>query len=326
MKQTRTMVISHNADIDGIGCAALLQMRYKIKDSDIFLIDYSIEALQGVEKAIKRMKPKDVDLFITDLAANDQKVGLFLSIIKTIKKGGGKVRWFDHHPWSEQAVKRITPECERIICGERNECATEITSRELGLEGKFVGRFTRICHYSDFNLKPKDSKSRSLIKTYAIGITKYNIDPRPSADKNLKALARTLAGGELSNPDIVHAAREFDRISKARIGEMKKELVPIGSKIAVGFARTLNSTNACYHIIKKSGRDIGIFVNLDAKRCNIRSVKSNINPLAASLGGGGHPHASGFSFDPKKYPVNTQKGRVLLLKRIERAAKSNGIL
>jgi uncharacterized protein len=321
----RTIVISHGADIDGVGCAALLKMKYGTKDSDIFLIDYSTEALQEVEKAIRKINPKDTDLFITDLSANDEKVGTFLSIIRRIKSGGGKVRWFDHHPWTANAEKAISKECEVIICGERDECASEITARQLKIKDKFVEEFRRICHASDFNITPPDRRARSLIKAYAIGITSYNIGSKRSAQVRLRALAKTLSSRKFTNGDLVASAREFDKISKVRIRAMKKALVPLGKKIAVGFAKSLQSTNACYWIIKTSGRDIGIFINLDAKRGNIRSKKSDISPLAMSLGGGGHPHASGFSFDGNKYRVNTKGGRALLLKHIEAAARSTGL-
>jgi oligoribonuclease NrnB/cAMP/cGMP phosphodiesterase (DHH superfamily) len=314
---TRTIAISHCADVDGIGCVALLRMKYEIKDRDVFLIDYTTEALVAVEKAIKKAKPKNTTLFISDLSSNNDKIPIFLSIIKTIKTGGGKVFWFDHHPWSEEATKKISKECEEIICGERDECATEITARQLKLKGKFVNEFVKICHASDFNLQPKDKRIMSLIKTYAIGIASYNTKPRSVSDKKLKMLAAALTSGKFTNKDIVAEARRFDQISKKRIKVMVKELSLIGDKIAVGFAKSLQSTNACYHITKTSGRDIGIFINLDANRGNVRSIKANINPLASALGGGGHPHASGFSFDPKKYDTSTKKGRLLLLDRID---------
>jgi oligoribonuclease NrnB/cAMP/cGMP phosphodiesterase (DHH superfamily) len=321
----RTIVISHNADIDGIGCAALFKMKYGTRDADIFLIDYSTEALWAVEKSIRRMKPKATDLFVTDLSANDEKVGLFLSIISVIKRGGGKVRWFDHHPWSVSSARKISKECETIICGERDECASEITARQLKMKGKFVSDFLKVCHASDFNLKPRDRRSQSLIKTYALGIARYNIGQKANELIKLKALANTISNGKMTNTDLVSAAREFEKVSKERISVMKKGLVPVGGNIAVGFAKSLQSTNACYHIIKASGKDIGIFINLDAKKGNIRSIKRDISPLAMSLGGGGHPHASGFSFDKKRYRVNTEKGRELILKRIEEAARETGV-
>ena len=321
----KTIVISHANDVDGVGCAALLKMQYGTRDSDIFLIDYSSDALKAVERAIRKARPKSASLFITDLSANDEKVGLFLSIIGTIRKGGGKVFWFDHHPWTKNAAKKISKKCDRIICGERDECASEITVRELKLKGRFVDAFKRICHYSDFNLKPRDRRTASLIKTYALGIASYNIMPKAAAQRRLKELAGTLSGGKLTNSDLVKEARKFELISRKRIRTMTKELSLIGGKIAVGFAKSLQSTNACYWIIRESGRDIGIFINLDAKKGNIRSVVSDISPLAAALGGGGHPHASGFSFDPKRYDVKTWRGRMLIMDRIEREAAKLGL-
>ncbi len=315
-----TMVISHCADIDGIGAAAMLLTKYRIRPADIFFIDYSDGALKKVEREIRKRKPRDTNLFITDLGANDSKITTFLSIIKTVKKGGGKIFWFDHHPWSRKAVKAISPECDTIICGERNECASDITIRQLKLRGKFVREFRRVCHISDLALPQRGRRTRRLIKTYAMGIASYNTKSSRESQRRLVALAKALAGGRFTNKDVVDEAREFNEISKRRIREMVKDLSLIGGKMAVGFSNSLQSTNACHHIMEKSGRDVGIFINLDAKRGNMRSKKSNITPLAQALGGGGHPHASGFSFDPRRYNVTTRKGRLLLLDRIDREA------
>ena len=316
----KTMLISHCADIDGVGCAALLKMRYEVPAGNIFLIDYSAEALLAVERSIGKARPKETNLFISDLSSNDNNVDIFLSIINTIKKGGGKVFWFDHHPWTKNAEKRISERCDKIICGERNECASEIMARQLKIKGRFLSRFLKICHDSDFNIQPKNKRAMSLIKTYAIGIASYNTMPKKISDKKLKDLAEALVNEKFTNRDLVQEARKFERISKKRISVMVKELCLIGDKMAVGFAESLQSSNACHSIMEASGRDIGIFINTTAKKGNIRSVKSNIMPLARALDGGGHPHASGFSFDPKRYNVMTEKGRLMLLDRIDEEA------
>lgn len=315
----RTISISHCADIDGIGSVAMLLTKYEIKSSDIFLIDYSDGAIKRVERAIRKGKPKDTNLFITDLNANDSKIGTFLSIIRTVKRGGGHVFWFDHHPWSKKAVGAIAPECDKIICGERNECATDITIRQLGLKSKFVKEFRRVCHISDLALPQRGRRTKQLIKTYAMGIASYNTRPESQSQRRLVALAKALASGRFTNGDVTAEARRFDEISRKRIREMVKDLSLVGDKIAVGFAKSLQSTNACYHIMGASGREIGIFINVDAKRGNLRSKKTNITNLAGAFGGGGHPCASGFSFG-NRYDVSTKKGRLKLLDKIDTAA------
>lgn len=316
----RVMSISHNADMDGIGAVAMLKMKYKISDRDIFLINYSREELADVEKAIRKAKPENTLLFITDLGVNADKVDLFLSIIKTIKRGGGKVYWLDHHMWPEEMAKKIEKECEKLVHDRKNECASEIVIKELGLKGKSVEKFRKICHASDFNLQPKDKRVMSIIIRYAMGIAAYNVKPKLTAQKKLKALARSLSEGSMANKDMERAAAAFTKLSNGRINGMVKDLALIGDKIAVGFARSLQSSNACYEIIKTSGRDVGIFINLDAHRGNIRSVVNNINPLARSMGGGGHPNASGFQFNPEKFDVATRTGRLKLLDYIDQKA------
>ena len=97
-------VMSHASDIDGVGSAALIRMRYGVPLKRIFFADYSTESLDYVDSKLKPLYGSGITLFITDLGTNESLVAEYRSIIDAVRKGGGRVIWFDHHPWPAQAV------------------------------------------------------------------------------------------------------------------------------------------------------------------------------------------------------------------------------
>ncbi len=53
--------------------------------------------------------------------------------------------------------------------------------------------------------------------------------------------------------------------------------------------------------MNKTGCDLGIYVNIVNGTAHLRSRKCDTTKLSMPLGGGGHPHASGFSVNMKKF-------------------------
>ncbi len=290
------VVMSHANDMDGIASAALIFRRFNVPPSNLFFSDYSAEALGYAKRRICKMRGIDA-LFITDLSLNDSFKPIYAEIIKTVKRLGGRVFWFDHHPWKDDDVKNIGGMCDVAIVGENKKyCATEITAAELGLNDKFARNLLRIVHISDFNLEPRDAHTRSLIGTYALGITYCNtLKSRAAIYKKLRHIVAVIGSGRLSDALLDHDADTFRRTNRERIKKMLTALyVSKGQGIAVGFSKDVQSTEACMEIIRRARVDIGVYVNTESKTGHIRSVRSDSSPLARSLGGNGHPHASGF--------------------------------
>ena len=95
--------------------------------------------------------------------------------------------------------------------------------------------------------------------------------------------------------------------------------------IAIGFS----SDKICYDdaleaLRNKSGKDIIILVDYDKNKASIRAQHKNIMPLALALGGGGHPHAAGFSI--KGINLKSKKGRKQIINKIISKAKEAKII
>lgn len=295
-------VVSHASDIDGVGSAALIMRKYGVPPSRLFFSDYSREGLEYVHGRLRPAYGRGITLFITDLGVNDFLIPGYRSIVGSVKRGGGKVFWFDHHPWTAKGVNELAPMCDDAVIGENDlYCATEITCKKLGLSDPFTRNFVRLVHYSDFNLRPKKDAERKVIGLYALSITSYNMSAsREYVNGRLRRMASVIRSGRLVDSSTKRDAGRFARLNESRIAVML-EGMEVRDGFAVGFSKDVQSTAGCGAIIERSGKPIGIYVNTRNGRGHIRSLSPDITELARSMGGGGHPRASGFSVDLDAY-------------------------
>ncbi len=322
-------VITHIADIDGIGSAAMVKMKFGMPSRNAFFAAHSATEMVEVEKGMKKLYSKGILLFITDLALRKETAPFFERIIRNVQKGGGAVVVLDHHAWDDEMVERIAKRCDFAAFGEnRKMCAAELTRSFIGLKGKFVDDFMDLVHHADFYVLLKDAKRQRIVDGWKLGIDYFNMSESYGARaRNLRHIVDVISSGRLTDRSINDAASKFERINSERIEKAMRDLYVISGKIAIGFSRHVNSTDACMSAIRKAHADIGIMVNLDHGKGGIRSVKSDIVGLAGRLGGGGHPHASGFSVNIKKYnSFKTRKDRQAFADMVEKAARKEGLI
>ena len=169
-------VITHIADIDGVGSAALVRMRFGMPSGNVFFAAHSADEMREVEKGMRRLYSKGVLLFITDLSLRKETAPFFERIIRNVKKGGGGVVVLDHHAWDGAMVERIATKCDFAAFGEnRKMCAAELTRSFLGLEGKFVDEFMDMVHHSDFFILNKDKKRQEIEDQWKLCIDYFNM-------------------------------------------------------------------------------------------------------------------------------------------------------
>ncbi|MCL4365542.1 hypothetical protein M1590_04440 [Candidatus Marsarchaeota archaeon] len=295
-------VMSHASDIDGVGAAALIRMKYNVPLSHIFFSEYSEEAVYYVHEGLLHVYGKGITLFITDLGVDDRLIKGYLRIINGVRSGGGRVFWFDHHPWSDNAIMQIAKRCYAAIVGENPRyCGTEITFRELGIGGRFAKEFVKIVHYSDFNIKPRTRREYDLVGLYTLSITSYaELKSRNARTSKLRHMANVISSGRLYDKSMESDARRFDIINRKRIRQMLSGMI-VRKRFAVGFSKGIQSTAGCIAVREAAKRPIGIYVNTKDWKGHIRCENRDISAFAMNLGGGGHPHASGFFIDPRRF-------------------------
>ena len=312
------IAISHSSDIDGVGSAALIKMRYGTPTNRIFFTDYSRESLGEISRGMKRMALRNTTLFITDLGVNEDAVRVIHGILKSVRDGGGKIFWFDHHPWSRKDIRNLASMCEVSVVGERALLATEITRKELGFNDNFTKNFARIVHLSDFAIAPKSKKDYDTVGTYALSIALYRMKNHEENLRSLRHMVDVISSGRMFDKRIINDANRFRKLNDRHVESMLRE-VYLGEDMALGFGADIQKTYACMKLMEKTGKDIGVYVNLRDEKGHMRSVHNDCSELASGFGGGGHPHASGFAPKFRKYNnFRTKEDRRRLLFDLEK--------
>ncbi len=296
-------VLSHIADIDGVGSAALVKMRYRIPLGNIFLTGHDRDEVAECASVIGRMSRKGFTLFITDLNPSADSARIYERLVKRIKGHGGRVVWLDHHVWKQEAIDRIARKCDIAVFGENSEmCATQLVHRFLGLDTRFANEFADMVHYIDLFLPTRNKEYARRSEEYKLSIGHYLMrGSHESQQKRLRHLAAVIASGRFTDSRIHAAAAKFKKLNDERIALVLKSMTHLSRGTMLAFSKQVDSTDACHSMLVESGAEVSVLVKTDTGHCSIRSTRVNTVPLANSLGGGGHPHASGFSVDLKKY-------------------------
>lgn len=177
-------------------------------------------------------------------------------------------------------------------------------------------------HYSDFNIKPKARSEREMVGYYALSIASYHTLSVEGNMSALRHIAAVVSSGRFVDKRIKADADRFRKTNDKEVERMLKH-VYLGKMIVMGFAGHIQKTYACMKLIDKSGKDIGVYINLKDKRGHIRSISSDILRLAGRFRGGGHAHAAGFSPDFRKYNnFKSESDRKRFLDEMERAAET----
>jgi uncharacterized protein len=326
-----TMVVSHADDIDGVGSASLLKLRYHLDSRDLFFVNHS---KSDFENAFSRIAPrlgKGAIVFFTDLSLNDNLTGLVSLFIRSVNSKGGAVVWLDHHYWSDAAIKEIATRCEVAIVGENKcACATDITKRYARLTGDFVERFVGLVHcidlYLGFDSQPNPAWARSAARTYTMCINHLGRgDSFDARQKRLRRVADVISSGRFFDKRMRDAAKSYERTNNRRIKALLGSMEVVSGKMAVAFSKEVDSSDACRAMMDKTDADIGILVKTGSRTASIRSVKSDISSLAMAFGGGGHPHAAGFEVS-RAYNLSKATGRERLMNEIVRRSRKLGLL
>ena len=316
-------VLSHAGDIDGIGSAALLRMKYGVALKNIFFSTRDFEDIPKVISAIQRSAGKNPTLFITDLGIDEKSAGQFLKLVRLVKARHGTVFWFDHHNWPEDLASKVATKCDLAVFGANKDvCACELVKKYTCLDGAFVNEFARLVHYRDFYIKPKgkDMLLWRRAEKYTWAIEYFRMGSAESFQNGLRHIADVISSGRRSDGRIDAAAKGFKKINEEGIDKLLGKLHIISGKIAVGFATRVNSTDACARIMEKTKADIVILIHTDKNGGSIRSKKSAIDGLARMLGGGGREHTAGFTL-PRGYNLRIESHKKQLMRRIEKEAR-----
>lgn len=289
---------THAPDFDGISSAALVVRYLKAPTGNVFFGYPHLEGLKREMGKLLSARPSGSLVVFTDIAVNDAAVPYILESISGLKQLDNRVAWIDHHPWSEYAARELEGACDFLLWGEGDECAAEKVISALGLSDGYAAKIGRLAHLGDFNL-PGATDEPLLGLAQAITYLKTRGDPYPG----LRELVGLVSRDDLHGSFVRDSADSYVRDSAAELSRLKDDcsLHEVnGYRIGIGYARNLQSNQACDVIEGRLRTDLEIFINTNGYHLSMRSRKGvDCSLLASALGGGGHPQAAGATLQLK---------------------------
>jgi oligoribonuclease NrnB/cAMP/cGMP phosphodiesterase (DHH superfamily) len=195
---------------------------------------------------------------------------------------GWNIEWRDHHRWREEEIVKME-KVVGLLRIDTSACACGIVARDLAPENPVATEVARVvCDYDLW----KHADQRSAVLGQVL-----------QRKKNRDHVRDCLVAGRFTDTLIEQEYGEIKAEMDAMMLQSLKNTTITGSKYRVAFAPLYGYPSETAHFIRDQKKtDIEVIISKDGK-FSIRSVPPISHLIAREFGGGGHPHASGGSFN-----------------------------
>lgn len=316
--------ITHSADLDGLGSAAMLIGTFGVKRSNILFADYNDARFDHLMREIKAIAPKGSLFIISDINIDKGHKSYFLKLFEYLKGRGNTIIWLDHHSWSMQNVAVIKKYCSLMVVGENTDnCAAQLVYRTLCNSSKKYARLSAMTHLADFNIRSK--RYDPVLKRIAFAINSINRRSPAAADPLLRKAAEAISRYDFGADAIKTYYNEYMRESKKNLANLSNNIFSFDTGrvvVGIGFGSGVHSNAAAEFIKTKTGAAMTLYVNTAKMQVSMRSEpKIDCIKLASRERGGGHPNAAGFPVASKVFDRLDGKGKELFVAHVERLAR-----
>ena len=157
-KRRRILSITHQHDVDGLFCGAILKNAFP--DTLVFLTNYGYENMGRAADIIKfnvSRSSKSGTIVFSDLTVNSN---VDLEPIEKaaiqLKSYGWTLVWLDHHTWHEEVKRRVESFATLILSEDKEQkCSSELIVENFGLKKRTAcERMAKFARIIDFRLPP----------------------------------------------------------------------------------------------------------------------------------------------------------------------------
>ena len=267
--------LTHN-DLDAVGSDAIHRIRFG--KEGVFTIWSSVGRFPGLFSLVASCPGKGDILSISDLGFHRDCEG----IAAKARSNGWKVEWRDHHRWREDEVKKI----EKLVSLLRIDtsiCATGIVARDIAPDNPVSVEIARVvCDYDLWkNMDPRSAVLGQVLQR----------------KKNRDHVRDCLTAGIFTDDLIEREYAEIKAEMDAMMHKSLRQATFLGNKYRIAFAPLYGYPSETAHFIREQKKtDIEVIIGKDGK-FSLRSVPPISHLIAREFGGGGHPNASGGSFN-----------------------------
>ncbi|MDO9522140.1 MAG: phosphoesterase [Methanocorpusculum sp.] len=273
-RTTNIVHLTHN-DLDAAGSDAVCRMTF---GNEILTLFSSVGKFTWFTAQVSGCNGKGDTLIISDLGYQN---GIEDQIRKA-HAAGWVIQWYDHHKWTDAEKHKVTPFVQTLIV-DTTKCATGVVASVLAKDNQSAREVASVvCDYDLW--KHQDPRSAKL------GIV-------TSKQENLRLIRDKLTQGIIIDDEI---SSIFEKIEHDKNKCMKKSIraakifrgkYTIAVMPAYGYP---SETSA--EARRQLGTDMELLV-FDNGKFSLRSVPEISHLIAKQFGGGGHPNASGGSFN-----------------------------
>ncbi len=307
-KNNKILIISHTADVDGMGSVILGKVHFG--DIDYCLVEFSeLEIL--LDQLIRTEKYKQYDdIYITDVSLRTNAITL-IDKNESLKR---RIRHFDHHPSEEEASKKY-PFINEVIKDENGVpvCGTTLfykhIEKDFKYKSEYLDKFLEGVRSHD-TLGPLGSTPYGNDLTTLLSFIKKEdfIDKFAEGIKNKK--------DPFTREDKMIIEGEEQR-EQAYINECDKNLLKIdlnGYRVGVSISELYRSSVGAELSLRHDDLDYILIINFMRNQFSFRTTKEDVDCGQIAKGftseGGGHPKAAGM-------PIN--KNTVFILDIVKQA-------
>ena len=291
----KTIIVSHESDVDGIFSASIVLMRFP--QAKTFFTSYGKENFIRISEVLYSeiiTSQERGQVIISVLGLNDDMIDLFREIFIFLKSNLWSITWIDHHPWSERAVRSATEVAPVQLVLDRTEkqCASDLMYNTY-LKGNSVAEWlSKIAHTSDFFTKdleiPPLPELIIFYKTF------------PDFYHRISELAKKISRGTLWDTEMQKDYYQYSKLrdqAKETIFD-KIKTIESGNGVKISIVPTspyLQISLFSEEVFKKTQADVALYYNHEGK-ISIRRNNEIIqcDKIAKQLlEGGGHRFAAG---------------------------------
>ncbi len=280
------MVVTHT-DMDGVGSAAVYIHYRGYKPSKIMFTEPYL--LTKAFKKISKIRNVRTIAFM-DLGMNQKTYEYIKPILEKKIAEGIEIEWYDHHIWDKEWLDNFREIGVKINI-DNTICAAGVVAkyapRRSNINKEFIEEFVKgVCSGDLWRFD------------HWLGPWYLRLIRRDDPDSWREEVLNTILKEKLWD-------KSFDTILIDRVEKeinSYKELVRLvklkridGVLFAFVKANKYieNSFAAAYIMARKNAEVVAVIS--DKGKVSLRSKEINIREIAKALGGGGHPHASGFA-------------------------------
>jgi oligoribonuclease NrnB/cAMP/cGMP phosphodiesterase (DHH superfamily) len=271
---------------------------------------------------LRKIRIKNAAIVFTDIGMSLGDLKNYNAIIKLLKSDGNTIIWVDDHPWDKKVVEAVNKNLDFAAFGESGKyCATELVYILLCNRDRVSKKIATLAHYSDFAIK---SRYDHLIEKLSYSIVYLGYDERKKVAM-LSKVIKSISTLDFNNPLINNSYKLYmkDEAKAKKILLENSLAIKAGSyKIGIGFGNRLQTNSACALLAKNFKSDINIYINIKTGKGGIRSKDYvDCSPIAKILGGGGHPQACGFQFNPSKFQNHNKIATKNFVNKLQKISK-----